>query len=82
MKQLGLDDVQDMQTFVREHTGPDFFRVLGEGCVDIQGIIKAAKDMGYVRYVVAESEMKTLHQFEIAKKEFDVLRTCIQNAAR
>ncbi len=80
MKTLGLNDVKDMQTFVREHTGPDFFRVLGEGCVDIQGIIKAASDMGFVRYVVAESEMKTQRQFEIAKKEYDVLRACILSA--
>ena len=80
MKQLGLEDVEDMQAFVRTHTGPDFFRVLGEGCVDIAGIIKAAYDMGFVRYVVAESEMKTDRQFEIAKREYDVLKNCIQKA--
>lgn len=82
MKRLGLADVADMQAFVREHTGTNFFRVLGEGCVDIQKIIQAACDMGFVRYVVAESEMKTPQQFEIAKKEYEVLKTCILNAAR
>lgn len=82
MEKLGLKDVPDMQAFVREHTGPDFFRVLGEGCVNIQEIIQTAYDMGFVRYVVAESEMKTDRQFEIAKKEYEVLNTCILNAAK
>ena len=80
IKMLGLEDVEDMQAFVRDHTGTDFFRVLGEGCVDIQKIIRAAYDMDFVRYVVAESEMKTQRQFEIARTEYEVLRACILNA--
>jgi len=84
IKNLGIEipPVEDMMAFVREHTGTDFFRVLGEGCVDIQKIINAAHDQGNVKYVVAESEMKTKRQFEIAKIEYDVLKSCILNAER
>lgn len=81
IKNEGLDYIEDMMGFVRAHTN-DFFRVLGEGCVDIQKIITAATDMGFVKYVVAESEMKTDHQFEIAKTEYEVLKNCILNAAK
>lgn len=82
MQRDGCMDSDNLKGIIDKYSrSKEFFCTIGTGGLDIPGILKDLKQMGYVKYVIAENEEKTDHQYDIAKQEYDYLSQWLQQEA-